>query len=84
MTVVECIHPQDPADSCAALHQGEVGQRRDAKFRRRRFEVANLKVVDLSGTNFPCRARRKMRGDARCFHWNADRLKETFVEDRNK
>src|SRR6185436_6485958 len=47
MPVVQRIHPQDPADSGAALRQREVGQYRDAKFRRRRFEVANLKVVDL-------------------------------------
>src|SRR6266545_1187084 len=82
--VVQCIHPQDPADSGAALRQCEVGQYCDAKFRRRRFEVANLKVVDLSCANLPCRATCKMRRDVCCFHRNADRLKESFVENRNK
>jgi hypothetical protein len=43
VTVVQCIHPQDPADSGAALHQSEVGQCRNAKFRRRGFEVADLR-----------------------------------------
>ena len=84
MPVVQRIHPQDPADSGAALRQCEVGQYRDAKFRRRRFEVANLKVVDLSCVNLPCRATSKMRRDACCFYRNADRLKKRFVEDRNK
>src|SRR6266487_2968715 len=72
IAVVQCIHPQDSADSCATLRQCEVGQCRNAKFRRRRFEVANLKIVDLSGTNFPCHAPCKMRRDACGFHWNAD------------
>src|SRR5206468_4961764 len=72
IAVVQCIHPQDSADSCATLRQCEVGQCRNAKFRRRRFEVANLKIVDLSGTNFPCHVPCKMRRDACGFHRNAD------------
>src|SRR5438445_12235599 len=84
MTVVQRIHPQDPADSGTALQQREIRQCRNAKFRWRRFEAANLKVVDLSCTNFARRATSKMRRHSCCFHRNADRFKESLVENRNK
>src|SRR5438132_10266874 len=84
MTVVQCIHPQDPADSGTALQQREIRQCRNAKFRWRRFEAANLKVVDLSCTNFARRATSKMRRHWCCLQRNADGFKESLVENRNK
>src|SRR5437588_4638526 len=84
MTIVQCIHPQDSADSGATLQQREVRQRGNTKFCGRRFEVANLEVVDLSCTNFARHAASKMRRHSCCIHRNADRFKKTFVENCNK
>src|SRR6266540_3733441 len=61
IAVVQRIHPQDSADSCASLYQAEIGQCRNAKFRRRRFEVANLQIADLPCVNLSCRAASKIR-----------------------
>src|SRR5947207_6174259 len=84
MTVVQCIHPQDPSDSGAALQQREIGQCGNTKFRWRHFEAANLKVIDLSCTNFMRRAASKMRRHSRRFQRNPSRFKESFVENCNK
>ena len=59
MTIVQCIHPQDPVDPGTALQQCVVRQGGNAKFRWLRFEVADLEVVDLPCINFPRRATRQ-------------------------
>src|SRR5262245_30184751 len=84
MTVVQRIHPQNSAHSGAALPQGEVRQCSNAKFCWRRFEAANLKIVDLSRTDFPRGTRRKMCGDPCCLDRNSERLKESCVKKRKK
>src|SRR4029077_824767 len=84
MTVVQCIHPQDPADPGTALQQREVRQCGNTKFRWRHLETANLKIVDSACTDFSRRAASKMRRDACCFHRNADRFKESFVKNCDK
>ena len=61
VTVVERIHAQDPAQFGAALQQRKVRQGRYAKFSGRCFKVANLEIANLSRTEFPRRARSKVR-----------------------
>jgi hypothetical protein len=84
MIFVQRIDPQDTADSCAALLQREIRQLGNTKFRWRRFEVANLKAIDFSGTDFSRGPASKMRRDPCCFQRNAERSDESFMERCNK
>src|SRR6266480_2520258 len=84
LIVVEGVDPEDTAYSRPALLYREIRQCRNAKFRRRNFEVADLKILNFSGTDFSRGSAGKMRRNPRGFHRDAERSKKSFVESRNK
>ena len=84
MAEVERVHAEYAGNFAVALLQRELRQRSYAKLFRRRFERADVEVVDFCRTNRFRRAAAKLRRNPRRFRRQSERFDERFVQGGNE
>ena len=84
MADVERVHAEDTGDLAATLLQCELRQRGDTKFFPRRFERANVEVVDFCRADLFKPTARELCRDSRRPCREPERSNETFVQDGDK